>query len=74
MFVTLQSVNVFSGLIADKNSESSVNMDFSKKYDFSDENRREELIKKIEAAVNNLTLEELESLHYDMITKNYIND
>ncbi|MBO4564629.1 MAG: hypothetical protein J5720_04280 [Bacteroidaceae bacterium] len=49
-------------------------MDFSKKYDFSDENRREELIKKIEAAVNNLTLEELESLHYDMITKNYIND
>ena len=29
---------------------------------------------KIEVAVNNLTLEELEALHYDMMTKNYIND
>lgn len=49
-------------------------MDFSKTYSFSDEYRREELIKKIERAVNNLTLEELEALHYDMITKNYINE
>ena len=29
---------------------------------------------KIERAVNNLALEELEALHYDMITKNYINE
>lgn len=43
-------------------------------YSSSDEYRREELIKKIEHAVNNLTLEELEALHYDMITKNYINE
>ena len=49
-------------------------MDFYKKYGSSDENRREELIQKIEVAMNNLTLEELESLHYDMMTKNYIND
>ena len=49
-------------------------MDFYKKYGLSGENRREELIRKIEAAVNNLTLEELEALHYDMITKNFIND
>jgi len=47
-------------------------MDFYKKYG-SSESRREELIRKIEAAVNNLTLEELEALHYDMITKNYKN-
>jgi phosphopantetheine adenylyltransferase len=47
-----------------------VTMDFYKKYGSSD-SRRDELIKKIEAAVNNLTLEELEALHYDMMTKNY---
>ena len=49
-------------------------MDFNKMYSSSDEYRREELIKKIEYAVNNLTLEELEALHYDMRTKNYINE
>ena len=48
-------------------------MDFYKKYG-SSENRREELIRKIEAAISILTLEELEALHYDMMTKNYIND
>lgn len=49
-------------------------MDFNKTYSASGEYRREELIKKIERAVSNLTLEELEALHYDMITKNYINE
>ena len=49
-------------------------MDFYKTYSASGEYRREELIKKIERAVSNLTLEELEALHYDMMTKNYIND
>jgi len=47
-------------------------MDFNKTYSSSDEYRRTELIKKIEHALSNLTLEELEALHYDMITKNYI--
>lgn len=41
---------------------------------YLEEFRREELIQKIERTVNNLTLEELEALHYDMLTKNYIND
>ena len=45
-------------------------MDFYKKYG-SPDSRREELIRKIEATISNLTLEELETLHYDMMTKNY---
>ena len=40
----------------------------------SADNRREELIRTIERALERLTLEELEALHYDMSTKNYIND
>ena len=40
----------------------------------SDEYRREELIRVIERSVENLTLQELEALYYDMTTKNYIND
>lgn len=39
-------------------------------YDF----RREELIRVIEHSVENLTLQELEALYYDMSTKNYINE
>ncbi len=49
-------------------------MDFNKTYGSSDEYRREELTKRIEHALSSLTLEELEALHYDMITKNYINE
>lgn len=48
-------------------------MDFYKQYG-SSESRREELLRKLEAALNNLTLEELEVLHYDMMKKNYINE
>ena len=40
----------------------------------SDDFRREELIRKIELSVKNLTLQELEALYYDMSTKNYINE
>ena len=40
----------------------------------SDEYRREELLRKIEHAIEKLTLQELEALFYDMTTKNYIND
>jgi hypothetical protein len=46
----------------------------NKSNNYLEEFRREELIKKIERTVNHLTLEELEALHYDMLTKNYIND
>jgi len=36
--------------------------------------RREVLIGNIEVALSKMTLQELEALHYDMSTKNYIND
>jgi len=36
--------------------------------------RREVLIGNIEMALSKMTLQELEALHYDMSTKNYIND
>ena len=49
-------------------------MSYYHSFTSSNEYRREELIRKIEHAVNSLTLEELEALHYDMITKNYINE
>ena len=44
------------------------------RYSNSEEYRREELLRIIEHAINRLTLQELEALHYDMTTKNYIND
>ena len=44
------------------------------RYSNSEEYRREELLRTIEHAINRLTLQELEALHYDMTTKNYIND
>ena len=40
----------------------------------SDDYRRDELIRKIEHAIEKLTLPELEALFYDLSTKNYIND
>ena len=40
----------------------------------SDDYRRDELIRKIEHSLENLTLQELEALYYDMSTKNYINN
>ena len=40
----------------------------------SDDYRRAELISIIEHSVENLTLQELEALYYDMSTKNYINN
>ena len=40
----------------------------------SDDYRREELIRIIEHSVENMTLQELEALYYDMSTKNYINE
>ena len=43
-------------------------------YTQTEEYRREELIRKIEHALENLTVQELEALYYDMTTKRYIND
>ena len=36
--------------------------------------QREELMRKIEASMKNMSLRELEALYYEMSTKNYIND
>ena len=49
-------------------------MAFNGSFSQSDEYRREELIRVIEHSVEQLTLQELEALCYDMSTKNYIND
>jgi hypothetical protein len=46
-------------------------MSYIGKYLQPDESRREELIRIIERSVEQLTLQELEALHYDMITKGY---
>ena len=44
------------------------------KFTQSDDMRRDELLRKIEHSIENLTLQELEALYYDMSTKKYIND
>jgi hypothetical protein len=40
----------------------------------SEEFRRDELLHKIEHALQRLTLQELEAMYYDMTTKSYVND
>ena len=47
-------------------------MAYTERFGQSDNFRREELIRIIEHSVENLTLQELEALYYDMSTKNYI--
>lgn len=42
------------------------------RFDTNDERRRDELIRTIEHSVEELTLGELESLYYDMVSKGYI--
>ena len=49
-------------------------MAFNGSFSQSDEYRREELIRVIEHSVEQLTLQELEALYYDMTTKSFIND
>ena len=49
-------------------------MAYTERFRQSDDFRREELIRVIEHSVENLTVQELEALYYDMSTKNYIND
>ena len=46
-------------------------MAFSNRFEQSDDYRREELIRKIEHSLESLTLQELEAVYYDMVTKNY---
>ena len=49
-------------------------MAYMNRFSQSDEGRRDELIRIIEHSVEKLTLAELEALHYDKITKNFIAD
>ena len=49
-------------------------MAYTGRFGQADDYRCEELIRIIEHSVENLTLQELEALYYDMSTKNYIND
>lgn len=49
-------------------------MSYIDSFTHSEEYRRDELVRKIEHAIEKLTLQELEALFYDMSTKNYIND
>ena len=49
-------------------------MAFFGNYSQSEEYRREELMRKIERALEQMTVQELEALDYDMSTKSYINE
>ena len=49
-------------------------MEYTGRFAQNDDYRREELIRVIEHSIENLTLQELESLYYYMSTKNYINE
>lgn len=50
-----------------------MNFNYSRLKD-DNEYRRNELIRKIEHAVEHMTLKELEALSYDMFTKGYIEE
>ena len=47
---------------------------FSHRLNDDNDYKRDELIRKIERAVEHMTLSELEALSYDMFTKGYITD
>jgi N-glycosylase/DNA lyase len=49
-------------------------MAYTDRFKQSDDDRREERVRRIERSLKTLTLQELESLYYDMSTKNYINE
>lgn len=61
-------------LAQDSGTLNNVAMAYTGRFGQSDDYRREELIRIIEHSVENLTLQELEALYYDMSTKNYINE
>ena len=44
------------------------------RFEQSEEFQREELIRKIEATVKNMSLRELEALYYELSTKSFAND
>ena len=44
------------------------------RFEQTEEVQREELIRKIEATIKSMSLRELEALHYELSTKNYISE
>ena len=62
----MPTLKFFSRLFVMKDSQ------FKGMFEQDEELRRNELIRKIEHSVENLTLPELEALYYDMLTKDYI--
>lgn len=42
------------------------------RYDIADERRRDDLIRMIEHCVEKLSLQELEAVYYDLVSKGYI--
>lgn len=46
----------------------------SKRLEDDNDYKRDELVRKIERAVESMTLKELEALSYDMFTKGYIDE
>jgi transposase len=42
------------------------------RYDIADGRRREDLIRTIEHNIENLSLQELEAIYYDLVSKGYI--
>lgn len=42
------------------------------RYDIADERRRDDLIRMIEHSVEKLSLQELEAVSYDLVSKGYI--
>jgi len=69
--ITLYFFYTFAG---DKTKITYIPMGYMDKFTKSEDYRRDELIRIIEHSVENLTLQELEALYYDMTTKNFIND
>lgn len=51
-----------------------MNNSFTDRLGDDDNYKREELIRKIERAVEHMSLKELEALSYDMFTKGYLED
>ena len=71
MYVICFFLFTFAG---DKIKLTYTSMGYMDKFTKSEDYRRDELIRIIEHSVENLTLQELEALYYDMTTKNFIND
>ncbi|MBO5233621.1 MAG: hypothetical protein J6B33_04855 [Prevotella sp.] len=42
------------------------------RYDMADERRRDELVRTIEHSIESLSLQELEAVYYDLVSKGYI--